>query len=117
LVFVRTVLIEGEIFVLTLPIDRDSGKFHLDPVETERRRHLFMEIYVYDSWMALTLGRPPSIASAHYDIKPEPAGADEDKDDPSTACKFSSFICEVEWRSGLTRIQINGGNTRSHPIV
>jgi hypothetical protein len=50
--------------------DRDSDKFNLGVTESERRRHLFLELYVYDSWMALTLGRPPSIQSAHFDIKP-----------------------------------------------
>ena len=35
---------------LTLTIDRDSGRFRVDPSETQRRRELFWELYTYDSW-------------------------------------------------------------------
>jgi hypothetical protein len=32
--------------------DRDTGRWKLDPSETQRRREIFWEIYVYDSWQA-----------------------------------------------------------------
>jgi len=30
--------------------DRDTGRWKLDPTETQRRREAFWELYVYDSW-------------------------------------------------------------------
>ncbi|KAJ2923910.1 hypothetical protein H1R20_g13194, partial [Candolleomyces eurysporus] len=49
--------------------DRDSGKWKLDPEETQKRRELFYEILTYDSWQSLTFGRPPSLAAVHIDCK------------------------------------------------
>lgn len=31
-------------------IDRDTGRWKLDPSETQRRREVFWELYVQDSW-------------------------------------------------------------------
>jgi hypothetical protein len=33
-----------------LSADRDTGRWKLDPSETQRRREIFWELYVYDSW-------------------------------------------------------------------
>ena len=33
-------------------IDRDSGKWNLDPEQTQKRRDLFYELLTYDSWQA-----------------------------------------------------------------
>ena len=73
--------------MLNVLIDRDSGKWNLDEVETHRRRNLLWEIYVYDLWQvsrdqtncvtwvhsscsqSLTFGRPPSFALIHVDTK------------------------------------------------
>ena len=55
--------------VLTLSKDRDGGKWKVDPVETQRRRELSWELFSYDSWQSLTLGRPPSFALPHIDAK------------------------------------------------
>jgi hypothetical protein len=30
--------------------DRDSGKWNLDPEQTQKRRNLFYELLTYDSW-------------------------------------------------------------------
>lgn len=50
--------------------DRDSGRWQgVDPVETQRRRELFWELFTYDSWQCLTFGRPPSFALPHFDCK------------------------------------------------
>ncbi|KXN89389.1 hypothetical protein AN958_05762 [Leucoagaricus sp. SymC.cos] len=49
--------------------DRDSGKWNLNPEETQKRRALFYELLTYDSWQSLTYGRPPSFSSAHIDCK------------------------------------------------
>jgi Fungal specific transcription factor domain len=66
--------------------DRDTGRWKLDLNETERRREVFWELYVYDSWQAsmylrasisinvhfiqcLTFGRPPAFTTAHVDCK------------------------------------------------
>ncbi|KAF5336144.1 hypothetical protein D9611_006191 [Ephemerocybe angulata] len=53
----------------SIGLHRDSGKWKLDPEETQKRRELFYEILTYDSWQSLTFGRPPSLATAHIDSK------------------------------------------------
>ncbi|KAJ7050553.1 fungal-specific transcription factor domain-containing protein [Mycena amicta] len=53
----------------SIGLHRDSGRWKVDPVETQRRRELFWELYVYDSWGAWTLGRPTSFTLAHVDCK------------------------------------------------
>ena len=79
------------------PADRDTGRWKLDLTETQRRREVFWELYVYDSWQAsmhlrtlistnvhfiqcLTFGRPPAFTTAHVDCKMpfqgEPPGED-----------------------------------------
>ncbi|KAF7370826.1 Fungal-trans domain-containing protein [Mycena sanguinolenta] len=50
-------------------LDRDSGRWKVDPIETQKRRELFWELYTYDSWQCLTFGRPTSLALAHVDCK------------------------------------------------
>lgn len=49
--------------------DRDSGRWKVDPQETQQRRELFWELFTYDSWQCLTFGRPPSFALPHIDCK------------------------------------------------
>jgi hypothetical protein len=51
------------------PADRDTGRWKLDLNETQRRREVFWELYVYDSWQCLTFGRPPAFTTAHVDCK------------------------------------------------
>jgi hypothetical protein len=36
-------------------IDRDTGRWKLDPSETQRRREVFWELYVQDSWQVSKL--------------------------------------------------------------
>ena len=55
--------------ISSLPIDRDSGRWKVDEIETQRRRELFWELFTYDSWQCWTFGRPPSFALAHFDCK------------------------------------------------
>jgi len=38
--------------ILSTTVDRDTGRWKLDPSETQRRRETFWELYVYDSWQA-----------------------------------------------------------------
>ncbi|KAI0272646.1 fungal-specific transcription factor domain-containing protein [Gloeopeniophorella convolvens] len=60
-------------------LHRDSGRWGLGPEETFRRRSLFWEIYVYDSWQSLTYGRPPSFSVLHIDTQlPQDPTRDED---------------------------------------
>lgn len=42
--------------------DRDSGKWKLDPEETQKRRELFYEILTYDMWQVLF---SPSLSEVH----------------------------------------------------
>ncbi|KLO13295.1 hypothetical protein SCHPADRAFT_904359 [Schizopora paradoxa] len=53
----------------SIGLHRDSSRWKLGPEETQKRRALFWEIYVYDSWQSLTYGRPPSLSTAHIDCK------------------------------------------------
>ncbi|KAF8998585.1 fungal-specific transcription factor domain-containing protein [Cyathus striatus] len=53
----------------SIGLHRDSGKWKLDPEETQKRRRLFYELLTYDSWQSLTFGRPPSLSSSHIDSK------------------------------------------------
>ncbi|KAJ7453960.1 hypothetical protein B0H11DRAFT_265925 [Mycena galericulata] len=56
-------------FIASWFLDRDSGRWKVDPIETQRRRELFWELFTYDSWQCLTFGRPTSFALAHVDCK------------------------------------------------
>ncbi|KAF5362179.1 hypothetical protein D9756_002569 [Leucocoprinus leucothites] len=53
----------------SIGLHRDSGRWKVDPIETQRRRELFWELFTYDSWQCLTFGRPPSFALPHIDCK------------------------------------------------
>ncbi|KAF8633249.1 hypothetical protein AX15_001442 [Amanita polypyramis BW_CC] len=53
----------------SIGLHRDSGRWKVDAVETQRRRELFWELFTYDSWQCLTFGRPPSFALPHVDCK------------------------------------------------
>ncbi|KIL65532.1 hypothetical protein M378DRAFT_161851 [Amanita muscaria Koide BX008] len=53
----------------SIGLHRDSGRWKIDPEETQRRRELFWELFTYDSWQCLTFGRPPSFALPHVDCK------------------------------------------------
>ncbi|KAF8972630.1 hypothetical protein BDZ97DRAFT_1781980 [Flammula alnicola] len=57
----------GMIVKLAQSVNRDSGKWNLDPEQTRKRRELFYELLTYDSWQSLTFGRPPSLSPAHID--------------------------------------------------
>lgn len=65
--------------LITFLTDRDSGKWKVDTVETQRRRELFWEIFTHDSWQTWTFGRPPSFANPHFDTKMP--FTDDDSDD------------------------------------
>jgi hypothetical protein len=53
----------------SIGLHRDTGRWKLDLAETQRRREVFWELYVYDSWQCLTFGRPPAFTTAHVDCK------------------------------------------------
>ncbi|KAI0305952.1 hypothetical protein B0F90DRAFT_1623878 [Multifurca ochricompacta] len=78
--------IMGMAVKLAQSVNRDTGRWKLDAPETQRRREVFWELYVYDSWQAssslraeistyvyraqcLTFGRPPAFTTAHVDCK------------------------------------------------
>ncbi|KAH9044225.1 fungal-specific transcription factor domain-containing protein [Lactarius hengduanensis] len=76
---------------LAQSVNRDTGRWKLDAPETQRRREVFWELYVYDSWQCLTFGRPPTFATAQVDCK-MPFPQDPSVDDAFNAWKhrFSS---------------------------
>ncbi|KAI0321021.1 fungal-specific transcription factor domain-containing protein [Amylostereum chailletii] len=53
----------------TIGLHRDSSRWKVDAPEAQRRRELFWELYVYDSWQCLSFGRPPSFTMAQVDCK------------------------------------------------
>ncbi|KAJ7460587.1 fungal-specific transcription factor domain-containing protein [Mycena latifolia] len=53
----------------SIGLHRDSGRWKVDSIETQRRRELFWELFTYDSWQCLTFGRPTAFALAHIDCK------------------------------------------------
>lgn len=72
--------------VCNVSTDRDTARWKLDASETQKRREVFWELYVYDSWQAskplhsrispyvfheqsLAFGRPPSFATPQVDCK------------------------------------------------
>ncbi|KAI5123792.1 hypothetical protein M0805_009087 [Coniferiporia weirii] len=48
-------------------IDRDSARWGLNPMEVQRRRAVFWDLYVADCWQSLATGRPPSITLPYID--------------------------------------------------
>ncbi|KAI0272650.1 fungal-specific transcription factor domain-containing protein [Gloeopeniophorella convolvens] len=75
----------------SIGLHRDTGRWKLDAHETQRRREVFWELYVYDSWQCLTFGRPPTFTMAQVDCK-MPFATDPSIDDAFNAWKhrFSS---------------------------
>ncbi|KXN81523.1 hypothetical protein AN958_04460 [Leucoagaricus sp. SymC.cos] len=63
----------------SIGLHRDSGRWKVDPAETQRRRELFWELFTYDSWQCLTFGRPPSFALPHIDCKQPHLGDPSDE--------------------------------------
>ncbi|KAJ7257904.1 fungal-specific transcription factor domain-containing protein [Mycena haematopus] len=70
----------------SIGLHRDSGRWKVDPIETQKRRELFWELFTYDSWQCLTFGRPTSLALAHVDCK-LPHGSDPADDQAFHAWK------------------------------
>lgn len=83
-----TILVTISNGIHPIPVDRDTGRWKLDPSETQRRREIFWELYVYDSWQCLTFGRPPAFTTAHVDCK-MPFQGEPSMDD---ACQSSTFL-------------------------
>ncbi|KAJ6624997.1 fungal-specific transcription factor domain-containing protein [Mycena sp. CBHHK59/15] len=72
-------------------VHRDSGRWKVDPGETQRRRELFWELFTYDSWQCLTFGRPTSFSLAHVDCKmPHPNDPSDDQSFHAWKHKFCS---------------------------
>ncbi|KAI9459735.1 hypothetical protein BJY52DRAFT_1368117 [Lactarius psammicola] len=55
--------------ILTTTLDRDPARWETDPRIVQRRRLVFWELFLADSWNALTTGRPPSFNRAFIDCK------------------------------------------------
>ncbi|KAI0343143.1 hypothetical protein BDW22DRAFT_1329101 [Trametopsis cervina] len=54
---------------LGISVNRDAGRWNVEPKEIERRRQAFWELYVYDFWQSFTFGRPASFTLSHIDCK------------------------------------------------
>ncbi|KAF8343443.1 hypothetical protein F5887DRAFT_972939 [Amanita rubescens] len=77
-------IIMGIVVKLAISVNRDSGRWKMNPEETQKRRELFYEIFTYDLWQSLTFGRPPSLSLIHIDCK-YPFDAPGDKEQSETA--------------------------------
>lgn len=53
----------------TIGLHRDSARWGLRSQEVERRRNLFWDLYVADTWQSLSTGRPPSITLPYIDCQ------------------------------------------------
>ncbi|KAJ8509272.1 hypothetical protein ONZ45_g8546 [Pleurotus djamor] len=51
----------------SIGLHRDSARWGLTPKMIERRRILFWDLFVADSWTSLNTGRPPSFSLAYID--------------------------------------------------
>ncbi|EKM50390.1 uncharacterized protein PHACADRAFT_263672 [Phanerochaete carnosa HHB-10118-sp] len=54
---------------ISMGLHRDAGRWNVDPKEIQRRRQVFWELYTYEFLQCYTMGRPPSLSSAHIDCK------------------------------------------------
>ncbi|KAL0564356.1 hypothetical protein V5O48_017694, partial [Marasmius crinis-equi] len=54
---------------LKIGLHRDSSGWGLDPEEQQRRRRLFWELYMNDTWTSIVNGRPPSMMIQHTDCQ------------------------------------------------
>lgn len=77
----------------SIGLHRDTGKWNVDPIETQRRRECFWELFVYDSWQCLTFGRPPSFTLSHIDTHmPYPLETDREHSFSSWKARFTSTV-------------------------
>ncbi|KAG6861339.1 hypothetical protein C0995_001318 [Termitomyces sp. Mi166 len=53
----------------TIGLQRDSAAWNLDPQEVQRRRQLFWELFVWESWSSLVHGRPGTLFIQHADCR------------------------------------------------
>ncbi|KDQ26287.1 hypothetical protein PLEOSDRAFT_1077318 [Pleurotus ostreatus PC15] len=54
---------------LSQSVNRDSARWGLSPKMVQRRRILFWDLFVADSWTSLNTGRPPSFSLAYIDCE------------------------------------------------
>ncbi|KAI0065622.1 hypothetical protein BV25DRAFT_1906166 [Artomyces pyxidatus] len=80
----------------SIGLHRDTGRWKIEATETQRRRELFWELFVYDSWQCLTFGRPPAFVMPQVDCK-MPYTHEPSVDDAFNAWKhrFSSECMSV----------------------
>lgn len=50
-------------------LQQDSAGWNLDPSEVQRRRVLFWELFSFDAWVSIVIGRPPALSINHTDCK------------------------------------------------
>jgi hypothetical protein len=80
----------------SIGLHRDSGRWKIDPIETQRRRELFWELYTCDSWQCMTFARPPSFALAHIDCKmPHSTDTSDEQSFHAWKHRFSSECLSV----------------------
>ncbi|TFY79682.1 hypothetical protein EWM64_g4331 [Hericium alpestre] len=53
----------------SIGLHRDSARWELSPKVVQRRRMLFWDLFVADSWHTLSTGRPPSFNRAYVDCQ------------------------------------------------
>ncbi|KAH9029148.1 hypothetical protein EDB85DRAFT_1867407 [Lactarius pseudohatsudake] len=57
------------VLLTSTTLDRDPARWESDPRIVQRRRLVFWDLFLVDSWHALTLGRPPSFNRAFIDCE------------------------------------------------
>ncbi|KAH8997120.1 fungal-specific transcription factor domain-containing protein [Lactarius hatsudake] len=76
----------------TIGLDRDPARWESDPRIVQRRRLVFWDLFLVDSWHALTLGRPPSFNRAFIDCEFPQEGDVPKNLDPGDASSLRAWM-------------------------
>ncbi|KAH9169099.1 fungal-specific transcription factor domain-containing protein [Lactarius sanguifluus] len=76
----------------TVGLDRDPVRWESDPRIVQRRRLVFWDLFLLDSWHALTTGRPPSFNRAFIDCEFPQEGDVPKNLDPGDASSLRAWM-------------------------
>ncbi|KAH9019285.1 hypothetical protein EDB84DRAFT_1589864 [Lactarius hengduanensis] len=77
---------------LAQTVHRDPARWESDPRIVQRRRLVFWDLFLVDSWHALTIGRPPSFNRAFIDCEFPQEGDVPKNLDPGNASSLRAWM-------------------------
>ncbi|KAF9522363.1 fungal-specific transcription factor domain-containing protein [Crepidotus variabilis] len=77
----------------TIGLHRDSARWGLSSKMVQRRRILFWDLFVADTWQSLCTGRPPSFSLAYIDCGYPQYGKDDNGEEGSFGSAFEVWQC------------------------